>query len=66
MCELSSFITIAAIGVVVCVMFQLAGENVFVILWKLSKFNTPTVNLEFRVNPTSAPPYRYTVPGLAL
>jgi hypothetical protein len=64
--DLSGTLTVVTIGVVVYLMCQLSGVDAFVILRELGKFNAPTVDPGFGLNPTYAQPSSRTVPGSAL
>lgn len=64
--DLSGTLTLVTIGVVVYLMCQLSGVDAFVILRELGKFNAPTVDPGFGLNPTYAQPSSCTVPGSAL
>ena len=64
--DLSGTLTVVTIGVVVYLMCQLSGVDAFVILRELGKFNAPTVDPGFGLNPTYAQSSSCTVPGSAL
>lgn len=63
---MSRTLTVVTIGVVVYLMCQLSGVDAFVILREFGKFNAPTVDPGFGLNPTYAQPSSCTVPGSAL
>ena len=64
--DLYGTLTVVIIGVVVYIMCQLSSVDAFIILRELGKFNAPTVDPGFGLNPTYAQPSSCTVPGSAL
>lgn len=64
--DLSGTLTVVTLVVVVYIMCQLSGVDAFVILRELGKFNSPTVDFGFGLNPTYGQPSSCRVPGSAL
>jgi hypothetical protein len=64
--DLPEDLVLVAVAIIVYITCQLSGVNEFVILRELGKFNAPTVDPEFGLNPTYAQPSNHRVLGSAL